>query len=248
MPDFPQDIVYIVIKDLYGDLYKSEGPKEIWKYATVSRKWLHASRGYTFTHVTFKDQDSFENWCRIIEPGPDGASSYVRQMRWEGFKTLAGFEGHVAALTAVEHLEIHRAETTSENLVSLLAHFPGLRRFSAEDLEFKDEIPPPSTKLFGGVDEMTLSVKQCDPARLDWISPTAKFRRLTLGTLYVREFPEAVNALLVSSGESLKHFCINGILYDCTCLEILVFPPSDRMICPSRRIFHFFESLGMHIP
>src|SRR5258708_8573801 len=91
-----------MVSDELAELDKpSLEPEILSRYSTVERRWVYRTQMHHFKHITFKKHASLRRWRKTFKPDPSGVSKHVRQIRWIGVRTLAGFGPHLAAFTSV---------------------------------------------------------------------------------------------------------------------------------------------------
>ena len=161
-------------------------------------------------HVTWSCVKTLVNFEDHI-----GAFTQVESVDFIGcsiFSSSANLKPLTSLKATLVHLTICESATTLAVMGSLDEHFPSLRRLCVADLRFEDKVSPPlqpetpRTSLLQTVEEIYILCNELSPTRLDWISPAAQFKKLMVESQYVRDYPEAVNNFITSSGESLKSF------------------------------------------
>ena len=187
-----------------------------------------------------------ERWRRKIVPDPAGVSRHTRELILAGIDMLEGFEAHIRAFTRVEAMDItgckfllspsaaecfvpmgsnltqlrtDDSETTSRAITSLLAGFPKLKDFNAENLKVTDDAC--GTNLISRIPffEGNNSARLCPhfdqqdpPGPPDWIPPSARFGDLEIDTTYFLHKTALVNQWLSGSCTTLTSLTIFGDL------------------------------------
>lgn len=129
-------------------------------------------------------------------------------------RSLPDVKTFTALGSSLEELEIDGALTTPHLMATLLANLPHLHTLTTYLLDIRldrNSVTFPSVvPFFDGAGELSLSMMNYSPGKLDWIPPTARFRRLQIEASLICNNCELVNKWLASSCESLERFVIQG--------------------------------------